>query len=117
MKTLVVLLLASLLVAAPYKIVLRPAGAVTLKELPISSAAEGQCPQGAVIKLELADGRMLALGENEHAIMAEPSESGYPVITLGVWHAETSELELHPQTKHQTQPGDSLCRDLFSEES
>lgn len=116
-KTGITLALVAALVAAPYQIVWSRAAALTLKDLPITGAVEGECPKGAVMKIELADGRLLALGENGSAVMAEPSNEadGYPVVTLGVWVPETGELILHPKTKHKAQPGDSLCRDLFPE--
>jgi hypothetical protein len=110
----VTLILALALVLAPYQLVAR---AENIANLPIAGMSEGECPKGAVIKVELADGRLLALGDNHRAIMAEPSNEGdgFPVITLGIWNEDTGELTLLPKTKHQAQPGDSLCRDLFPE--
>lgn len=111
------LALVALLVAAPYQIVLAPAGAMTLKELPIIGVAEGECPKGPVMKLELADGQLLALSMDGRAVMAEPSNDGdgFPLVTLGTWDPQSGELTMHPKTKHKAQPGDSLCRDLFPE--
>jgi hypothetical protein len=119
MKSLVVLALAAALVTAPYQIVLRPAGAVGLKDLGVVQAEQGECQKGAVIKLLLEDGRLAVLGENSRALVAEPSPDGdgLPVVTFGTWDTQTGELTLHPQTKHKVREGDSLCRDLFPEGS
>lgn len=116
MRRAVIAVLALALVLAPYQIVAR---AENLKDLPIAGMSEGECPKGSLVRLELADGRLVALGENHRAVMAEPSNEGdgYPVVTVGVWDENTGELTLHAQTRHKAQPGDSLCRDLFPETS
>lgn len=116
-KALAALVLVAALVAAPVEVRWVSADAVNLKELPITGMAPGSCPKGEVVKLELADGRLIALGDNDRAVQAEPSNDadGYPVVTLGSWNPQTGELTMHPATKHKAREGDSLCRDLFPE--
>jgi hypothetical protein len=116
MKALVALVLTALLVLAPYTVVLRPAGAVPLKSLPMVGADRGECPKGAYLRIDLADGSIVVLGENGRAILAE-SGAGSPVVTHGTWDSATGELTLYPKTKHQTSPDDSLCADLFPEDA
>jgi hypothetical protein len=114
MKKLAAAALAFALVLAPYTVEVSRASTVNLQSLPVSDMVQGSCPSGAVVKIELSDGRLLVLGDNDRAVLAEesPEKDGYPLVTLGSWDKETGEVILRDETKHKVKDGDSLCGDL-----